>query len=206
MLVCTEARLVEPLIDEFGPAIYLKRTGDWAHYQNLLEGLEYAPLFRKLEKAGYGWLKQALQKILTERAKEAKVEQATKDQWEPIAVDRSNESVKKVISALDETIEAVRADNGYSASQPEERRLVLDALRAAGLRLKEDTQISLTYLNEIALKPLVVVVKRFGKAAVGTLCNRCSQSNHRLAEGERDRHSQGDREVDEAKAPPKQSL
>lgn len=89
------------------------------------------------------------------------------DYWEPLPIDREEPHLRSAIEKLDEAIEQVRADNGYSSTVPEERAYVLEKLSALSKRLKTEATISWMYLNEFGLKPLGQLTKRFGKAAVG---------------------------------------
>jgi hypothetical protein len=89
------------------------------------------------------------------------------DEWQPIPIERELEVVEQLTRKLNEAIESIRSDNGYTANQPEERQFVLDGLRAVSKRIKEDTQISVMYVREYALVPLGLVIDRFGKAATG---------------------------------------
>lgn len=91
------------------------------------------------------------------------------DPWEPIPVERAGEELLEVEKTLTETVEAVRSDNGYSATFAEERKFVLEKLMGFAQRLKQDTQIAWMYVNEFAIKPLGLLIARFGNATVGLL-------------------------------------
>jgi hypothetical protein len=88
-------------------------------------------------------------------------------QWEPLPLDRTDSKQQAANEALDNVVEELRQDNGYAATNPEEKAFVQDKLVAVTKRLKEDTHISWMYLREFAFKPLGIVIKRFGGAAIG---------------------------------------
>jgi hypothetical protein len=71
------------------------------------------------------------------------------------------------MSALDKVVDELRGDNGYAATNPEEKAYVQDKLLAVTKRLKDASQISGMYLSEFAFKPLAIIIKRFGGAALG---------------------------------------
>jgi hypothetical protein len=87
--------------------------------------------------------------------------------WEPIPLDRADELQQKAIKALDQTIEELRGSNGYNVVNSDEKVFVHDKLAAVAKRLKDDSQISWMYLQEFAIKPLGIIIKRFGGAAIG---------------------------------------
>lgn len=89
------------------------------------------------------------------------------DNWSPIPLDRNDQQQIQAIEALDRIVEELRGDNGYASTNLEEKTFVQDKLAQAAKRLKEDSQISWMYLNEFVLKPLGILINRFGKASIG---------------------------------------
>jgi hypothetical protein len=162
--ICADYGLIEPLLDEFGPPVYV--FGE--EFGSGLKALkaDYRSLFHKYDKGGHVWLSNALENIMIQSSQE-KVGDAQPDDWQPIPVERADALLDKVTSTLDDAIEAVRADNGYAANHPEERQLVLDSLKALRSRLTEDVQISWMYVREFGLKPLGMLIERLGKSSVG---------------------------------------
>jgi hypothetical protein len=163
--ICHKQGLISALTDEFGPDIY-QYARDFPGTYRMFQDHVASDLFRKYQTGGRTWLVSALRKILNTPADQREPKAPT-GEWEPIPLDRNSANLQKATEALDRAIEVVRADNGYAANEPEEQRFVLDKLRAVRKRLKEDAHISWMYLNEFALKPLLTVVDRFGKAATG---------------------------------------
>jgi hypothetical protein len=89
------------------------------------------------------------------------------DDWTPIPLDREDPDQRTALKALEKTIEELRGDNGYAATNPDEKAFVQDKLSAVVKRLRDDSQISWMYLNEFAFRPLGILIKRFGQAAIG---------------------------------------
>jgi hypothetical protein len=87
--------------------------------------------------------------------------------WQPLPLDRQDPYLNAAIQKIDDLAENVRTDNGYNVHFGEERKLILDQLNAVSKRLKEEASISWMYIREFALKPIAVLVKRFGTAAIG---------------------------------------
>lgn len=175
-----EANIIRSLPDEFGPHLIV------AH-PNLVENrnklyAEENSVFQKYRLAGDGrvrWLNQALlnidRRIKGEQHKLA-VSSTSLDVWEPIPLDRSDRAQEQATEALDRIIEGLRGDNGYAATNAQEKAFVQDKLSAVTKRLKEDSQISWMYLLEFAFKPLEIVVKRFGGAAIGIAASAAKDS------------------------------
>ena len=85
------------------------------------------------------WLHRALGNINLEYTqlglKEPDFETASHE-WEPLPLDRADQNLQAVTSQLDETISQIHADNGYAATLPGERDMVVDSLSGAAERLK----------------------------------------------------------------------
>jgi hypothetical protein len=116
------------------------------------------------------WLESGLVKVNREFDRlgiSAKDFESPDAEWEPIALDRNDESLTKAIGDLDKIIDLVRMDNGYNANAPEEKELVLDSLNSATSALKTKESVSVPYLRQFALEPLARLIKRFGPAAIG---------------------------------------
>jgi hypothetical protein len=175
--VCSRAGLIARFKDDFGPETFAPtKDGGSAHEQ-----LENAfDVFARYERQAEGrkWLDVAIKEINSQWWQVSNLPKSQKqhDVWEPIPVERNDPVCKEAVATLDKTIEAVRADNGYSATHSEERRLVLDKLSAASKRLKEDTQISWMYLRQFAFEPLDLLIRRFGKAATGLAASEAREA------------------------------
>lgn len=168
--------LIVVIRDTFGPDI-IKKAGDYFGAWDEAISNEYAP-FSKFALAGddgHDWLRRALISINTKfdelEIKDTNFIEESRDEWSPIPLDRHDEELEQLTEAVDATIEGLRKDNGYGATYTEEKIYVLEKLSAANRRLKEDAQISWMYLKNFAVDPLVLLVRRFGGAAIGLLAS-----------------------------------
>jgi hypothetical protein len=163
--------LIEIIPDEFGPPLY-KKSEEFGDILNSLAQDKQSPFYKHqlAGSNGRSWLLTALHTV-NERYKELQVESQdfnkTDQEWEPIPLDRRNEKLQEATKLLDQTIEELRSDNGYGATNIEEKNFVLEKLQSAARRLKKETQTSWMYVKEFALDPLSLLVRRFGEAAIG---------------------------------------
>ena len=129
------------------------------------------PAFKyNLDPNGEAWLvtaMQAVNKALKEQ--NIKIEEFAKPdaEWEPLPVERTNPKLQKATEALEKTIEAAEADNGYAANVPEERALVVENLKNAVEKLKTADSVSFAYLKRRAINTLDIIISRFGQASLG---------------------------------------
>jgi hypothetical protein len=167
--------LIEITEDEFGPTLYGLSQPDWeAFYQT--GRARKGSLYQKYVAASdsFAWLTSALQKI-NETYSELGIQRSDFEnpdaEWEPIPLERPDANLDRVIRSIDDTIERVRTDNGYNATVPEERNLILDSLSAASTNLKTAASTSLPYLRTFVFRPLMVLIRRFKDAALGVLAS-----------------------------------
>ena len=64
-------------------------------------------------------------------------EQAHKDEWEPLKIDRETPHYRHAVVTIEDVIETVTGDNGYAANEPEERNHILWSLNEGLAALKE---------------------------------------------------------------------
>jgi hypothetical protein len=81
-------------------------------------------------------------------------------EWTPIQIDGEEPGVKKAISSLEDIIEEVRSDNGYSSTHPHERDHILEGLQGTLDKFKSSS-ISAGYVR-IAIERLGTLGRRFG--------------------------------------------
>jgi hypothetical protein len=140
------AKVIELIADDFGPPLFRSTatlTNWWAG-----TAPEQYLLARKLKQMANpkNWLQVAIRSV-NEHYDKLKIVPADFEsssievQWEPIPLDRSDESLQAATKALDATIEAVEADNGYAVNVPGEGEYVLSNLKTVSKALKEQTQI-----------------------------------------------------------------
>jgi len=182
-----EAGWLDSIRDEFAP-LFIRSNASMT--EGPMSNRDFKQLYDKYEKLGDAqtdWLDSALiaavesfkmvelEAILRERNQEKEPDlveaiggsKTPDDYWSPIPLERSDSNQADALRAVEKTIEELRGDNGYAATYPEEKAFVQDKLSAVARRLRDDSQISWMYLSEFAFKPLAILIKRFGQAAVG---------------------------------------
>jgi hypothetical protein len=175
-----ELGLLQVLKDDFGPDLYrLSEDSEsiWYEVTHLNDGP-----YSKYSAAGDGahnWLLSALSSI-SRRYRELDISSADFDsvdtEWQPIPIDRSDESLTQAIEKIDAVIEDIRGNNGYGSANSEERSYVFDKLRSVSAKLKQESYISWIYLREFAIEPLSIVIRRFGKASAGLLAGAAREA------------------------------
>ncbi|WP_315735372.1 MULTISPECIES: hypothetical protein [unclassified Bradyrhizobium] len=89
-------------------------------------------------------------------------------EWAPIQLEEDDPTAKKAISSLENVIEEVRSDNGYSATHSQERDFALEGLQGTLNKLRSRI-VSAGYVK-IALERLGMLGKRFaGTIKEGTI-------------------------------------
>jgi hypothetical protein len=169
--VAIEQELVRIIRDPFGPVVIVAHEEIYENWKKLQESGDLPFRNYGLAPDKREWLQSALVTVnntyRTLGMESTDFEEKAGDEWEPLPLDRNNEKVKEVLQRVDETIEQVRADNGYAVSAPEERAYVLDGLTTFRHKLDEATSISYGYIKKYGLEPLRTLSVRFGKAAIG---------------------------------------
>ncbi len=166
--IVRERGLITVIPDVFGPPIYV-RTEKFDERLNELKNKEGVFYKYGLFDNGERWVRSALQKLndtyLDLDIQKSDFEKPDQE-WEPLPIDRDDPNVQKVIESLDETIEQVRADNGYAATVPGERDYVLESLSSVRKILKEASTTTMPYIKKYALEPLGTLMWRFKNAAL----------------------------------------
>lgn len=172
--------LIEVINDDFGPVIYKASEKLGENWQRLATD-KSLPFFKydSVGNGGFRWLTAALDNV-NDRYSELGIGAEDFDglntEWEPIPLERHDQDLAQAIARIDDVIQSVRSENGYSASFLEERNYVLDKLQSVSKRLKEDFQISYIYLREFALEPLIILVRRFHEAAIGVAATAAKEA------------------------------
>jgi hypothetical protein len=172
LILAEQLGLVNITRDHFGPDLIQESNDRWSRWEEVTKDPS-SPFFRYHlagRSGGPGWLRRALTSInQTYYSLDMKSDDFDRrsDGWEPIPLDRDDKELQAAIAAIDATVEGLRVENGYGVEHAEEKAFVSDKLKTVVLRLREDTQISWMYLKEFALKPLTIIINRFGKAFLG---------------------------------------
>jgi hypothetical protein len=143
--------MLKAITDDFGPPIYIKAEEFDAGWEALSKD-ERLPFFKfSFDSTGNIWLRAALRSV-NSSYDNLGIEPSNFEkpdlEWQPLPLDRTDPHLKKVIETLDQIIEEVRSNNGYSASVPEERAYVLDGLQKSADKLRSDTITSWGYLKK----------------------------------------------------------
>ena len=165
-----EKKMLTKITDDFGPTIY-KRTSAFIDAWESVQKIPNSPYSKyALAPDKDAWINSAVESLdkalVEQRIKEVDFEKPDTE-WAPLPVERSNPKLQEATRKLDETIAAIDADNGYNATLPEEKAYVVENLRDAVAKLKKEDTISYGYLKRKVINILDVVIRRFGKAAVG---------------------------------------
>jgi hypothetical protein len=158
--------------DDFGPNIYVK-TDKFDEKCEELQRQLGTPFYKwSILTDRDMWLNSALanlNKVLGAENIDQRDFENPEAEWEPLPVERSNEKLQAATRKLDETIEAIEADNGYNANYPEEKALVVDSLKVASEKINKDNHIAFAYIRRMILEPLGTVIVRFGRGTLGLL-------------------------------------
>jgi hypothetical protein len=165
-----EKGLIDALRDDYAPMLLTPK--DMAVVNELIQ--DQASPFRKFHASGWdgAWLRKALLQVNEAYDRLGIVVSDFENpagEWEPLPLDRGNENLKKTIAQLDKLAEAVRGDNGYSATVPEERNFVLGMLESASHSLKHAATTSAPYLRTYIAEPVGILMRRFKGAATAVL-------------------------------------
>jgi hypothetical protein len=93
-------------------------------------------------------------------------EQKKLDNWSPLDIDREGDDYQTTVEVLEESLEAIRGDNGFAEEYPEQRAGILDALRE-GLDWLKNKAPSSNVLKKLLVDPLRWIAVTFGKSMLG---------------------------------------
>jgi hypothetical protein len=168
--ILLDRRMTSVIQDEFAPDIYIKLPefdDGWSFLSR-----EPSLPFYKYELGGSSeqWLHSALGAVNAEYHELGIVPEdfeVSDFEWQPLTLDRSSPTLVELTEKLDETIDTVRADNGYSVTLPEEREYVLESLTNASEKLKTSESISRGYLRRNIVDPAKTLLLRFKNTTIG---------------------------------------
>ena len=149
-----------PILDD----LYEKRLADPA-----------TPLF-KSNKFGGSWLTSALKKIFDDNKENNKSSDSGETQsdalteedniWEPLPIQRAQPEFNVALKQCEEALETIQSDNGYAATEPEERNSIVWTIGAGVNALKEGL-ITKDQAQTLLLKPFEYLAKKFPDAIIG---------------------------------------
>ncbi|MGJ0394918.1 MAG: hypothetical protein ACR65U_01635 [Methylocystis sp.] len=154
------------VIDDFAPTIFLKHDNalhnysDWASTEE--DGV--ARKFNALGSQKNTWLRSALIRINDTFSPELLV---SSDEWQPIPIDRSTTEYQETEKRLDEALAAIRSDNGFADTFPDERNQVVSALETGLKIFRENSTVHVTYFKAFIIDPLAAAIRRLKDNAAG---------------------------------------
>jgi len=167
---------LEVIRDDFGPTLYQMR-GDFNAWVTVL-AVKY-PVFEKFGVVSKPWLRSALRSV-NDSFDELKLTpddfEARDSVWEPIPLNRSDDTLVAATAAVDAAIDAAESDNGYAVHAPGEREYVVSSLKSFSDILKNKAQVTALQIKTFAIEPLTRLIRRFGPAALGVTADAAKQA------------------------------
>ena len=93
------------------------------------------------------------------------------DVWEPLPLEASETEIAEAADEVEELIDVVRSDNGYTSTHPEEQKSILWALGSGVNALREGLVTRYT-LENFLRNPLKKLIERFKDAAIQTFAQK----------------------------------
>lgn len=103
------------------------------------------------------------QELIRYAVQEGKFEES---EWEPLPIDRRSPEYVSAVSALEGAFEIISGDNGYAATQPEERSQIVWSLKE-GFRAIKEHMPSRAQVIALVVQPLRYMSKKFADTAMG---------------------------------------
>jgi hypothetical protein len=101
-------------------------------------------------------------------------ERMDSDEWTPLEIDRADPAYLDAVDSVEEAIEAIRQDNGFAATHPQERDGILRVLQEGLVWLKEKVPTQ-SILQTMLISPLRWVSSIFGNDVVGEAAKKAAQ-------------------------------
>lgn len=154
------------VIDDFAPTIFLKHDNALQNYSDWASTEEdgVARKFNALGSQKYTWLRSALIRINDTFSPEPL---ESSDEWHPIPVDRSTLEYQETEKKLDEALAAIRSDNGFADTFPDERNQIVSALESGLKIFRENSAVHIIYFKAFIIDPLSAAISRLKDNAAG---------------------------------------
>lgn len=180
MQVLEVAKIIK---DDFGPTVVELEGStegkfiDSSNAINYLSDIFSDSPFYKANRYGLEWILAAIDEIDKSPNQAPSIdvdsEQLSNDEWQPLPIDREDEHFVEALEAIEEAIEAIEGDNGYAATEPEERNGILYSAKGTLQALKEGTP-SREQLISSLLKPFNYIAKKFGDGIIGVAAKKAA--------------------------------
>lgn len=153
------------VIDDFAPQIFLKHDNALPNYSDwIAEEDGIARKFNALGSQKHAWLSSALIRINDTFSPEPL---ESSDEWHPIPIDRSTLEYQETEKKLDEALAAIRSDNGFADTFPDERNQIVSALESGLKIFRENSAVHITYFKAFIIDPLSAAISRLKDNAAG---------------------------------------
>ena len=96
------------------------------------------------------------------------------DNWEPLKNESNPLQREEAITAIEEVVRQVEADNGFAANQPEARDSLVYSLRV-GIKMLREYSPSREQVTANILKPLKYIGDLFAKHSIGELAKKATE-------------------------------
>jgi hypothetical protein len=167
---------IELTTDPFGSAIW-KRGAKYEDMEKLVWSLPSGPFHMAVASGDRRkWIFNALAKV-NKTAWELGISasdfaEPQVDEWSPIPIEQSESSLQDAVTKLDDAIQQIEDSNGYAIQHTEERRYVLDGLKALSNTLKTAATVSVQYVQRNGFEMLKKIRDRF----TGTLIDQSAKA------------------------------
>lgn len=171
--------IVEVLRDEFGPDI-ITVTTNWHSISEFVGDKDFINLIGKYKANGKDWLFPALIGIHNKLTEIRSARELSIDIWTPIPLDRNDEKDKDFLEDIDRASDAIRGDNGYAGTFPQERSSVLKEIDAVRSDVT-DGQTSVGRIQRL-VAALKTAAGRLGNSASGAIVHSAIASTKKWLE------------------------
>lgn len=155
--------------DEFGPdCFFVTLEGNLDEIRNA--NYPDTPV-SKAAHFGAAWLIIALQNIrdgsnFSNNQDNEITQRLNHDNWQPLPIDREDPLFKVGLKAVEEALKTIEADNGYAATEPEERNAIIASAKGTVQALK-DGYPSKGTVSATLIIPFKYLAKKFGDGIIG---------------------------------------
>lgn len=156
---------IKVIDDPYGPK-FLKVLKVGLLYE--FEENEPNTVLSKTATFGESWITSALLKLnsLDLGVNEIVDEQTTVADWQPLQIERDDSVFQEGLKAVEEALKIIESDNGYAATEPEERNAILASAKGTVEALKDGNPSKQTVLATL-VSPFKYMSKKFGDGIIG---------------------------------------
>lgn len=158
--------------EKFGDDLF--HISDYGKFHMHFSLTKNSPYLRaiNLEDTGADWLKGCLKNVNSSFIKEGaftpfnSLNELENDTWQPLPIEREDPLFQTGFKALEEALKTIEADNGYAATEPEERNAILASAKGTVEALKDGNPSKET-VSATLITPFKYLAKKFGDGIIG---------------------------------------